>query len=45
MVFRISEKANMKKGKSIRVEDNTLSLFHDDESTTVLKLLFQPHRV
>ena len=45
MVFEISEKANMKKGKkSIRVEDNTLSLLHHDETTTVLKLLFQPHR-
>ena len=45
MVFEISEKANMKKGKkSIRVEDNTLSLLHHDETSTVLKLLFQPHR-
>ena len=43
--YRISEKSNMKKGKkSIRVEDNTLSLLHDDESTTALKLLFLPHR-
>ena len=42
MVFEISEKANMKKGKkSIRVEDNTLSLLHHDETTTVPKLLFQ----